>query len=156
LLTEAARRAGCRAIIQCHAWESCGFLSDQQILYITTAPHQQIFPHCCAVLHHGGAGTTQSAMLAGKPSIVIAHISEQEHWGRELRRLGIAGKPLKRRSVNPAKLAAQIRHLRSVPAMSARAQAIAQAMGREHGVAEAVRQICQRWNAPASPNTVNP
>ncbi|WP_217916186.1 glycosyltransferase [Duganella sp. BJB1802] len=154
LLTEAARLAGSRAIIQCHNWEACGFQSDLQILYIASAPHQQIFPHCCAVLHHGGAGTTQSATLAGVPSLVIAHISEQEHWGRELRRLGIAGKPFKRRSVSPARLAAQIRRLRGTPAMTVRAQAIAQAMKHEDGVAEAVRQIGLRWSAPAGANIV--
>jgi UDP:flavonoid glycosyltransferase YjiC (YdhE family) len=147
LLTEAARLACCRAIIQCHEWEACGFRSDQQILYIAAAPHQQIFPHCCAVLHHGGAGTTQSATLAGVPSIVIAHISEQEHWGRELQRLGIAGKPFKRRSVHSAALATQIRKLRNTPEFAGRARAVAQAMRGENGVAEAVRRIGERWPA---------
>jgi UDP:flavonoid glycosyltransferase YjiC (YdhE family) len=66
-LTQAARRAGCRAIIQSHAAGDCGFVSTRDILYIATAPHQAIFPRCRAVVHHGGAGTTQSATLAGKP-----------------------------------------------------------------------------------------
>lgn len=138
LFTDAARQAGCRAIIQCHDWRACGFESDGQLLYIAAAPHQQVFPHCRAIVHHGGAGTTQSATLAGKPSVVIANISEQEHWGQELRRMGIGGKPLKRRSVTPAALAAQIRR---APAMGERARAVAQAMREENGVAEAVRRI---------------
>lgn len=141
LLTDAARAANCRAIIQCSDWQSCGFSSDDRILYIAAAPHQQIFPHCLAILHHGGAGTTQSATLAGKPSIVVANISEQEHWGRELQRIGVAGKPAKRRSATAASLAAQIRRIRGTPAMAERAQAVAEAMRREEGVAEAVRQI---------------
>jgi len=58
-----------------------------------------------AVVHHGGAGTTQSATLAGKPSVIIAHIGEQEYWGTELRRRGIAGKTLWRRRVTAAALA---------------------------------------------------
>ena len=141
LLTEAARLADCRAIIQCHDWQACGFHSDHQVLYIAAAPHQQIFPHCLAIVHHGGAGTTQSATQAGKPSIVVAHISEQEHWGRELQRVGVAFRPLKRRSVTAAALASQIRRLRHSPAMTDRAGAIAQAMRNEDGVAQAVRQI---------------
>jgi UDP:flavonoid glycosyltransferase YjiC (YdhE family) len=85
LLTGAARLAGCRAIIQSPSAEACGFASGDDILYVATAPHHVIFPHCRAVVYHGGAGTTQSVMRAGKPSVVVANISEQEHWGRELR-----------------------------------------------------------------------
>ena len=88
LMTDGARRAGCRAIIQGPSVEACGFISDERILYVAAAPHHAVFPHCRAVVHHGGAGTTQSATLAGKPSIVVANLAEQQHWGNELRRLG--------------------------------------------------------------------
>ena len=66
LLTEAARLAGCRAMIQAPNWRECGFESSQQFLYLDAAPHHRIFPHCRAVVHHGGAGTTQSSTLAGR------------------------------------------------------------------------------------------
>jgi sterol 3beta-glucosyltransferase len=141
LLTEAARLAGCRAIIQSADAAGCGFASSAQCLYVQAAPHQAVFPHCCAVLHHGGAGTTQSATLAGKPSVVVAHISEQEHWGRELHRLGMAGKPVHRRKATAAKLAALIRQVRDTPAMAQAAAAAGAAMRREDGVATAVALI---------------
>jgi UDP:flavonoid glycosyltransferase YjiC (YdhE family) len=144
MLTQAARLANCRAIIQCPSWEACGLSSSDQILYVSTAPHQKIFPHCFAVLHHGGAGTTQTATLAGKPSIVVANISEQEHWGHELHRLGIASKPNRRRSVSAASLASQIRTLRTTPGMAEKARATADAMRHENGVAEAVKWIGQK------------
>ncbi len=138
LLTEAARLAGCRAIIQSAGAAACGFVSSERFLYLSAAPHQAIFPHCFAVLHHGGAGTTQSATLAGKPSVVVAHIGEQEHWGRELHRLGIAGKPVHRRDATAAGLAKLIRQVRDTPAMTAAAIGIAAAMRNENGVAVAV------------------
>lgn len=141
LLADAARGADCRAIIQCDDWQACGFGPDERILFVPAAPHHLIFPHCMAILHHGGAGTTQSATLAGKPSIVVANLSEQEHWGRELQRLGIAGKPAKRRSATAAGLAAQIRRVRETPAMTERARIIGEAMRQEDGVSQAVRQI---------------
>jgi UDP:flavonoid glycosyltransferase YjiC (YdhE family) len=150
LLTDAARAANCRAIIQCSDWSACGFSSDDRILYVAAAPHHQIFPHCMAIVHHGGAGTTQSATLAGKPSIVVANISEQEHWGRELKRIGIAGKPAKRRNASAAGIAAQIRHVRENPGMGERARRIGEAMQQEDGVAEAVRQIELRSRRVAS------
>jgi UDP:flavonoid glycosyltransferase YjiC (YdhE family) len=143
LLTQAARLSGRRAIIQTPDAAACGFHSDQQILYVSASPHHLIFPRCAAVVHHGGAGTTQSTTLAGRPSIVVANISEQEHWGQELRRLGIAGKPLMRRSVTAARLAARIRAL--LPAMQIEATAVAHAMAQENGVANAVRVINEKF-----------
>lgn len=145
LLTDAARLSGRRAIIQTPDAAACGFHSDQQILYVSASPHHLIFPRCAAVVHHGGAGTTQSTTLAGRPSVVVANIAEQEHWGQELRRLGIAGKPLRRRSVTAKKLAVCIRALR--PGMPAKAEAIARAMAQENGVAAAVRIINEKYGA---------
>jgi UDP:flavonoid glycosyltransferase YjiC (YdhE family) len=145
LLTDAAHEAGCRAIIQAPSAAACGFESGGDILYVAAAPHHAIFPHCRAVVHHGGAGTTQSVMRAGKPSVVVAHISEQEHWGRELRRLGIAGAPAKRRGVTAPALARRLRHVLASPAMAARAADVAAAMKNEHGVAAAVALVTQTF-----------
>lgn len=145
LLTRAAVMAGCRAIIQSPSAAACGFTSSDQILYIEAAPHHQVFPRCFAVVHHGGAGTTQSATLAGKPSVIVANLSEQEHWCLELHRLGIAGKPLKRRRVTPAAIAAQLRRIQSSPSMPGKAREIAAAMRTEDGVAAAVREINRRF-----------
>jgi sterol 3beta-glucosyltransferase len=145
LLTQAARLAGCRAIIQSHSASECGFTSDQQILYIPAAPHHAIFPRCRAVVHHGGAGTTQAATLAGKPSIVVANISEQEHWAGELRRLGIAGKLARRRSITAAALAGRIGQVLAAPDMTVKAGTIARAMKSEHGIDKAVELIVERF-----------
>lgn len=141
LFTQAAKLAGCRAIIQSPSWQACGVQSGDGVLYVSAAPHHAIFPLCRAVVHHGGAGTTQSATLAGKPSVIIAHISEQEHWGRELRRVGIAGKPLKRRSVTAASLARRLRAVLENEAMARKAMVVAAAMRKEDGVATAVAAI---------------
>jgi UDP:flavonoid glycosyltransferase YjiC (YdhE family) len=69
------------------------------------------------------------------------HFSEQEHWGRELRQLGVAVKPAKRRNVTAQALASQIRLVRSRPEMAIKAAAIAAAMKQENGVAAAVELI---------------
>jgi UDP:flavonoid glycosyltransferase YjiC (YdhE family) len=145
LLTRAAQLAGCRAIIQSQSAQACGFASGERVLYVSMTPHHAIFPRCRAVLHHGGAGTTQSATLAGKPSIVVAHIGEQEHWGKELRRIGIAGKTSRRRSVTAEALARRIREVLAAPEMAVKAEEVGAAMKRENGVAEAVAIIMERF-----------
>lgn len=144
LFTEAATLAGCRAIVQTHDAAACGFMSNERVLYVQATPHHLIFPRCAAVVHHGGAGTTQSVTLAGKPSVVVAHISEQEHWCKELIRLGIAAKLTHRRSVTSKQLAERIKSLR--PEMQTKAVAVAQAMTQENGVATAIR-IISEWTS---------
>lgn len=144
MLSEAATLAGCRAVIQASRWEACGFRSDERIMYVSAAPHHLVLPRCAAAVHHGGAGTTQSAMLAGVPHVVIAHISEQEHWARELQRVGVAGRPLRRRSVDAAALAQRIGEVLQMPDARSRAMALARAMAGENGVANAVRLIGER------------
>ena len=124
--------------------DSPGVLRDD-VLAVPSLPLDAVLPGAALAIHHGGAGTTQSATLAGKPSIVVANISEQEHWGRELRRLGVAGKLLARRSVTAASLAAGIRSVLAAPEMVARAGMIGGAMRKEHGVREAVRLITERF-----------
>ena len=145
LLTDAARLAGCRAIIQSPSAAACGFVSDADVLYVASTPHHAVFPRCRAVVHHGGAGTTQAAMRAGTPSVVVANISEQEHWELELRHLGIAGKPLRRRSATAAALAARLRAVLVDAAMTARARAVADAMRDEHGVDTAVALVMRTF-----------
>lgn len=145
LMRDAAALAGCRAIIQCHDWQGCGFASDDQVLYVPAAPHQLIFPRCRAVVHHGGAGTTQSAAQAGVPSVVVAHISEQRFWAGALRRLGLGGPALDRRSVTPRSLAAALRRLLDDPSAARRARDVASQMRGQDGVAAAVRAIEHRF-----------
>ena len=42
-----------------------------------------------AVVHHGGAGTTTTAALAGVPQVLVPQIVDQPHWARRVAELGI-------------------------------------------------------------------
>ncbi|MBY0454796.1 MAG: hypothetical protein K2Q11_07945 [Burkholderiaceae bacterium] len=90
------------------------------------------------VIHHGGAGTTQSTLLSGKPSIIVAHVSDQFFWGQELERLGVAGKTLKRKSLKAANLAKEIRNVSSTPEMALAASEIGKRMAMEDGITTAI------------------
>ncbi|MHB8881120.1 MAG: glycosyltransferase [Thermodesulfovibrionales bacterium] len=141
LLVDAARLAGCRAIIQ-SCWNVLDGIEDDSAIYrLTNAPHHIIFPYCSAVVHHGGAGTTQSATAAGCPSIVVAHMTDQVFWGNELRRLGIAPGLLNRQSVTAEKLAAAIISVLASPDMKAKASELGERLRQEDGVGRAVEEI---------------
>jgi len=141
LTTEATEFAGRRAIIQAD-WDNVSNIQDNPNIYrIGKNPHRQVFSRCAAVVHHGGAGTTQSATMAGLPSIVVEHAFDQGYWAEALQKLGIAGHPLHRRSVTPRKLGAAIRHVLDNPSMSAKAKTIGDTMREENGIERAVGLI---------------
>lgn len=147
LLVDAAAKASVRAIIQAPSWREAGFKLGPQVHFVDSAPYADIFPRCKAVVHHGGAGTLQTALLAGKPSVVVTHTSEQEFWGRELARIGAAPKPLSRRGLNASRLARHIKLATGSKAINEAARRIGMALARENGVATAVRLINESFGA---------
>lgn len=144
LFIDAARAAGCRAIIQAR-WDAIPHSGeDPNIHRIGAAPHHEIFPYCSLVVHHGGAGTSHSASLAGCPSIVVEHFGDQIFWGAQLKRAGLTTKVLHARSVTSKILGAEIRNVLTSPAMKAQARRVAESMKKEDGVKRAVALIEER------------
>lgn len=152
LMAGAAQAAKVRAIIQAPGWERLGFRCSEQIHFVGAVPHAAVFPRCSAVVHHGGAGTSQAALRAGVPSVVIPHTAEQELWAGELRRIGVACKPVPRRRATPARLASALRDVTGSATLAANARAKAASLADENGVAEAVRLIVGRYGATNRPS----
>jgi len=143
LLLETARKAGVRAIIQSD-WDALRFTEDYPDVYkVSSIPHEHVFPHCSMIVHHGGSGTSQSSLKAGKPSVVVAHAYDQPYWGRKLMQLGVAGKVLQRRKTTSDVLAKGIRSALDSPHMAHNAQKAKQVMDNENGVDNAVALINQ-------------
>ena len=144
LFVEAVKAAGCRAIVQLPGSERAGAADHPHLYRIGYVPYQQLLPQCALVVHHGGAGTTHHAALAGCPSIVVEHAGDQIFWGTQLRRAGLSNRVLHRRSVTAKSLAAEIRKGLSSPAMKRRAEAVGASMRNENGVKRAVQLIEER------------
>jgi len=143
LLVDAAQAAGCRAIVQAR-WDSVADIAEDPNIYrIGPVPHSQVFPHCAAVVHHGGAGTTQTASGAGKPQVIVAHIADQYFWADALKRLGVAGRRLDRRSVSGASIGLAIRRTLASPTMALRAASLGRQLAAEDGVANAAAIIAR-------------
>ncbi|MEI6205171.1 MAG: glycosyltransferase [Desulfuromonadales bacterium] len=132
---------GCRAIMQV-PWDDLSvFGTNKKVFMVNRSPYSEVFPRCAAIVHHGGAGTTQSSLLAGKPSVVVAHMADQTFWGAELKRLGVAGDTLQRKSLSAQKLAKQISHVLNNPSMPEKANQIGKEMAQEDGVNNAIQLI---------------
>ncbi len=140
LFIDAVQQAGCRAIIQI---SGSGHQPDRvqgNLYFIGRHPHQPVFKHCAAVVHHGGAGTTQSATLSGCPSVVVPFMDEQLFWACHLQQMGIAGKPLPAKKANAQALAQRIKAVLATPKMKINAEQLSIKMQR-NGVELAIRQM---------------
>ena len=51
-------------------------------------PFREIFPHCAAIVHHGGIGTTAEALAAGAPQLIIPLGFDQLDNGARVAKLG--------------------------------------------------------------------
>ena len=48
------------------------------------APYEQVLPRCAVIIHHGGMGTTHSAVVHGVPQIVVPHAADQRIQARRV------------------------------------------------------------------------
>lgn len=110
------------------------------VLCIDATPHDWLFPRMAAVLHHGGSGTTHSAVRAGKPSIIVPFAGDQPFWADRLHRLGIAPPALPAARPRAGAFAAAFEFVDQEPVI-ARAAALGRRMGQEDGLATAVAAI---------------
>ncbi|NUR14734.1 MAG: glycosyltransferase family 1 protein [Dermatophilaceae bacterium] len=78
------------------------------VLGVGPTPHDELFPRCSVVVHHGGAGTTAAAVRAGVPQVVVPHAADQPYWGRRMADLGVAAPPIARKDLTPARLRAAL------------------------------------------------
>ena len=62
---------------------------DRELFYfVKNIPYDWIFPRVYGVIHHGGAGTTQTALKYGCASLIIPHIIDQFMWNTAVHDLG--------------------------------------------------------------------
>ncbi|EER08426.1 hypothetical protein Pmar_PMAR004885, partial [Perkinsus marinus ATCC 50983] len=88
-----------RVVLQ-KGWGTLKDITAEDFIHIPTIPHTYLFPKCCAVMHHGGAGTTAMGLDFGLPTSVISFFGDQWIWG-SLVQLHGAGKFLRREHVEP-------------------------------------------------------
>ena len=137
-ITSAVRQAGCRAVVA-GGWSDLAQAvpAAGDMLVIDSAPHDRLFPRMAAVVHHGGAGTTGAGLRAGRPTLVCPVLGDQPFWGRLVARLGAGPQPIARRDLTVDRLAAALVDLTGNVRYRTEAARLAEAIGREDGVATA-------------------
>ncbi len=146
LFTKATQLAGCRAIIQTSSARYPNNSQQKNIFFIGKHPHQSLFKHCSVIVHHGGAGTTHSASLCGRPSIVIPFMDEQLFWASTLQQLGLASKPLPAKSATETLLASRINTILSSNSYQENVHRVGSIIRTRQGVSNAVDLIEKTFN----------
>jgi len=117
---------------------------------IDSVPHDWLFPQMAAVVHHGGAGTTGAVLRAGVPAVTIPWRADHPFFARRAFELGTSPRPIPKKRLSAARLAAAIVAAVNDPRLRERAAAVAQQIRREDGVARAVEVLEARLEMSAS------
>ncbi len=89
VLLRAARRAGRRIVLSAGRAGLALTGRKPDCLVIGDVNLRELFRRVAVVVHHGGAGTTTLAGLAGVPQVVVPQRFDQPYWARRVDDLGI-------------------------------------------------------------------
>ncbi|MBC2601912.1 glycosyltransferase [Puniceicoccus vermicola] len=116
--------------------------AEKQIRMIPPGPHEELFPQASVVIHHGGAGTTTSAFLAGTPQIVIPHFADQKFWGQTVTSLK-CGSSIRKAGWG-RRLWGEVHRLRQDPSITRNAEAFGARQRAYPGAPQAIERV-ESW-----------
>lgn len=144
----AAKRLKRRAVLLTGSEAMTARLGAQAVdVFVTEyAPHAPLFSRAAVVIHHGGVGTSQEALRAGRPMLVVPHGFDQPDNAARLVRLGVAD-VLPARRYRASRVVKKLGRLLDDEALTQRAHAFARVILREEGAshaADAVESVLRR------------
>ncbi len=136
-------QTGLRGIIQ-RGWADATVQRVPNTIYLADEiPHDWLLPQAAAMIHHGGAGTTASALRAGVPSVIVPLAADQPFWAWRAHKTGANPPPIPVTELSVERLQSALQQALD-PAYRSRA-AIVSAMMRAEGGAPAAVQHIERW-----------
>ncbi|MEO1158875.1 MAG: glycosyltransferase, partial [Pseudomonadota bacterium] len=140
MVIDALRTAGVRGVVA-SGWAGFDAVDTDDVVMIPAVPHGWLFPRMSAVVHHGGAGTMAQGLRAGVPCVVCPFFGDQPGWAERSVALGVGAQPVPRRKLSAERLAHSICSAIGDPSLRENANALAQVLQNEDGVAMAVKEI---------------
>nr|BFE83924.1 hypothetical protein GCM10020093_065250 [Planobispora longispora] len=132
----ALRAAGVRGVLQ-----GLPYGGADDMFAAGDTDHAWLFPRTAAVVHHGGAGTTGTALRAGVPGVVCPFFSDQPFWGARVAALGAGPAPLPVRRLTAAALTWRVARAVRDEGMRATAARLGERLRAEDGVARACEAL---------------
>ncbi len=148
IVLEAIRESGVRAVIST-GWGNVAIPKVKNVYVIHGfVPHDWLFAHVAAVVHHGGAGTTAAGLLAGRPTLIIPFGGDQPFWAMRVRMLGVGPRPIRREKLTVLKLTKALHNLVTVKSYRVAARELGERLRLENGVSIAANIIeheVEKW-----------
>lgn len=146
----AVDEAGVRAVIST-GWcnDALSLRGSKNVYMAEFVPHDWLFPHVAAAVHHGGVGTTASSLRYGLPTLVIPFGGDQPFWGSRVFAMGCGPRPLSRSRLTVNSLAQRLKQLTTTESYHIAAEEISLYMRAEDGIrraADLVEQEIAAWN----------
>ncbi|KAM5341552.1 hypothetical protein ACJ41O_014583 [Fusarium nematophilum] len=139
IILEAVRVTDTRAIIS-KGWSGLVGSESKNVYWIGDCPHEWLFQHVVAVVHHGGAGTTACGLKNGKPTTIVPFFGDQPFWGQMVANARAGPNPISHAELAVDNLSNAIRYCLSQEAAAA-AASIAARMASEVGVRAAAQSF---------------
>lgn len=137
---KAARRLGRRAVLLVGPDGDLSVGDGPDVLALPYAPFSSLFPRAAAIVHQGGVGTTQQALRAGRPQLVVPHLGDQFDNAARIVRLG-CGATLGRHRYRADRVAALLERLLSDPGVETTATRVGVVAAQEDGAGVAAERI---------------
>ncbi len=127
----------------------------ENIFVIDAVPHDWLLPHCKAIIHHGGAGTTAAGLRAGIPNILVPSAADQPFWGMQVHAIGASPKPIPIKELTAERVVVALAKIVD-DAVQNTAQDIGRKIRIEDGVGETVKFIekySEKWHESVQSST---
>lgn len=107
-----------------------------EMIAVNYAPFERLLPRACALVHHGGVGTTSEGLRAGIPTLIVPFAFDQPDNAVHAERLGVS-RTLARAKYRAARVARELDILLSKADYKKNAHEVGQLLRQENGVAAA-------------------
>ena len=147
IVLEAIQKSGVRAIIS-KGWGDVEIPEQENVFLVDYVPHEWLFDHVAAVVHHGGAGTTATGVLARKPTLIIPFGGDQPFWAMRVRMLGLGPKPIRREKLTAVKLSKALHNLVTVKSYQVATREVGERLRNENGkviAANIIEHEVEKW-----------
>ena len=89
MISAACAQLGERALVCAAGSDFSSVAHFEHVKVVSMMNYAAIFPACRAVVHHGGAGTSNSGLRAGVPALILWTLPDQALWGARVKRLKV-------------------------------------------------------------------
>ncbi|MDQ2856149.1 MAG: glycosyltransferase, partial [Acidobacteriota bacterium] len=107
-----------------------------EIIAVNYAPFEALLPRSCAMVHHGGVGTTSQGLRAGVPTLIVPFAFDQPDNAVHAERMGTS-RTLPRRKYQAERVAQELGKLLEGSEYARKARAVGEQLRAENGAAVA-------------------